>query len=310
MSSPHPRSLTPLLLLVSLLVHCFHHVLFSDAAWLDSTRHPIKINPGPLAAMPTPTAASHTFSVPDPVPSTPARPGSQAQAIRASKQPGQMQLHLPPRSPANFTLPPPLLSEWQSERGSMEVIEVDVRFDEMCEEALWRRWDGDCMQMQQDNYHYTLCPFQNITQRGLQLTSLNVVLGSVDTAHTYAPLTGTTQQVVLHSIYQSHIRFTCFRRTQCVVELVDDVNPSTGNELHRRHKMQRSTVPLYHTPTTLLRSSVDPTIHRPSASHRYTGRVLSVVRLQCGRARQVCVRHALVHSTGVFRIPKGGGRAE
>ena len=167
-----------LLLFAVLIVHRCHHVRLADAASSRTNRHPIKINPGAPAATPTPaTAPSHTFSMPDPVPTTATRPSSQAQAIRASKMPGQLQLHLPPRGPANFTLPPPLLNEWRSHSGEGGGGEVDVRFDEMYEEALWQRWDGDCMHLRRDSYHYTVCPFHNITQRGLQLTSLNVVLG-------------------------------------------------------------------------------------------------------------------------------------
>ena len=175
---------TRLTLLVLLLLY------FVSAATSSSsraTRYPnkIKINPGPPAGTSTPTVASHGFRLPDAaIPSSATLPHSPAEAVRASKKPGQQPSSLPlPRQPANFSLPPPLLAEWHSTTDSGGTAEVDVRFDEMYEEGLWRRWDGDCMHARQDEYQYTLCPFHNVTQRGLRLTSLNVALGSVDIPH-------------------------------------------------------------------------------------------------------------------------------
>ena len=168
-----------LIMIVALLACRPQHwqVQLVDAASLESTRHSIKINPGQLVATPTPTVPSHTFSMPDPAPTTAEPSSSQSPSLRASKQPSNAQSYISPRLPVNFTLPPPLLSEWQSESGRTSVGALDARFDAMYEEALWRRWDGDCMHVRQDRYQYTLCPFNNITQRGLQLTSLDVALG-------------------------------------------------------------------------------------------------------------------------------------
>lgn len=198
-----------LLLLTLLLLNSFRHLSFVNAAFRAPTRHPIKINPGPTAAVPTPTIPSHTFSMPDPPATSPAyQPRNQAQALRQSKSPGQIQLNLPPRPPANFSLPPLLLDEWRSKGSAEGGGEVDVRFDEMYEEALWRRWDGECMHARQDGYHYTLCPFRNITQRGLQLTSLHVVLGSADiprySSHHHADFT-----VIQLALSLNHSRLCC-----------------------------------------------------------------------------------------------------
>ena len=136
----------------------------------SSSRHPIKINRGSTASASTDTAP-HTFRLPDPSPDAAGSQHHQGDAIRAAKRQTQTTPQQPPqplttRQPASFTLPP------------RPPIKVDTA-GEMYEEAVWRRWDGDCMHARLGEYHYSLCPFHNITQRGLQLTDLNVVLGSV-----------------------------------------------------------------------------------------------------------------------------------
>ena len=160
-------------LVVAVLLPAFtRRALHVHAAAPAPTRHSIKINPGPTEATATPTLPSHTFSMPLPTAPPASTPQSQARAINAAEMSQRAR-----RPPANFSLPPPLLADWQSDGGN-------VPGSEMYEEALWRRWDGDCMHLRQDSYHYTLCPFHNITQRGLQLTSLNVLLGSARTHNT------------------------------------------------------------------------------------------------------------------------------
>ena len=210
-----PSSWLHLWVVVVLLLCHSHSVRLTNAALSSSrassryasTRHPIKINPGPPAATRTPADAdSHTFTMPDPpITSPPDTPHNQADDLRAAKKPQQQQQQqpqqqqpqqqqqqqqplqlptaapqpsLPVAQPADFSLPPPLLAQQGSVMGVAGADGLVV--GEMYEEALWRRWDGACMHARLDDYLYSLCPFHNVTQRGLRLTSLNAVLGSAE----------------------------------------------------------------------------------------------------------------------------------
>jgi hypothetical protein len=92
------------------------------------------------------------------------------------------------RPPAAFSLPPALLDRWHVSEGGEELDgeAAGGRVDSAYEEALWRRWDGDCLTAsidaptggQGDGYVYSLCPFQNVTQRS-QSKNLHVSLGYV-----------------------------------------------------------------------------------------------------------------------------------
>ena len=97
----------------------------------------------------------------------------------------------------------------------------------MYDEALWRRWDGDCLHLRQDSYHYTLCPFHNITQRGLQLTSLNALLGSAPTQRTDSlqlARHSRPMKVAAHGILTA-VCPPALLVSQSVVGLVDDAEP-------------------------------------------------------------------------------------
>ena len=161
----------PPLLLLLLLSLLSYDVLHAD-------RIPIRINAGPS------TQPSHSAAASQPI--------SSSSLSSSPSFPSNL-----PRPPAPFALPPPLLrvlhvaeTEEADERqrkpargGAAEDNdgegEVDLRFDEAYEEALWRGLDGACLSAipSLSRYSYTLCPYHNITQQETK-TSFQAVLGS------------------------------------------------------------------------------------------------------------------------------------
>ena len=166
-----PLLLSLLLFLVSLLLHDLVH----------AARVPIKINRGPAPVEPSHPATTRSQ-----------RAGGSAPSL-ASPLPTS-------RPPAPFALPPPLLrvlhlegavhtddgEEQASSRqqgGSSgeddDEDEMDLRFDEAYDEAVWRQLDGSCLSTTPplSRYAYTLCPYHNVTQQET-MGSFRAVLGS------------------------------------------------------------------------------------------------------------------------------------